>query len=74
MEVKNKDKIIKELMEAQRRGHLHGIFGRLGDLGTIDKKFDCAITTSCGFLNHINVETINAGEKCVKYLRENHIG
>jgi len=51
-----------------------GIFGRLGDLGTIHNDYDCAVTTACGFLDHIVVETVNDGEKCIKFLRENHVG
>jgi len=71
---KNKNKILSELMEAQKRGSLSGIYGRLGDLGTIDKRYDCAVTTACSFLDHIVVDTIQAAEKCIQYLRENHIG
>ena len=53
---------------------LSGIFGRLGDLGIIDEKFDCAITTSCTYLDYIVVDTISSGEKCIEFLRENRIG
>ncbi|CDW77228.1 structural maintenance of chromosomes protein [Stylonychia lemnae] len=73
-ESKNKNRILKELMEAQQRGVLTGIFGRLGDLGTIDQQYDCAVTTACGFLDNIVVETVGDGEKCIKFLRDNHIG
>ncbi len=61
-------------MDAQKRGVLSGIHGRLGDLGTIDQLYDCAITTSCGFLDHILVETVGSAEKCIQFLRENQIG
>jgi structural maintenance of chromosome 4 len=33
------------------------ICGRLGDLGTIDPKLECAITTACPGLDGIVVET-----------------
>jgi structural maintenance of chromosome 4 len=53
---------------------LAGIFGRLGDLGTIDQKYDCAVTTACGVLDHIVVDNIANGEKCIAFLREHKIG
>lgn len=53
---------------------LNGIFGRLGDLGTIDQAYDCAVTTACGYLDHIVVDSIGNGERCVAFLRENRIG
>ena len=61
-------------MKAQKDGVLQGIHGRLGDLGTIDKIYDCAVTTACGFLDHIVVDTIDNGEKCIQFLRDNRIG
>ncbi len=45
-----------------------------GDLGAIDEKYDVAISTACGALDFIVVETIDVAEKCVKFLRENNIG
>ena len=54
-----------ELKKAQREGKLSGVFGRLGDLGTIAEEFDIAISTGCGYLDHIVVETVETGEKCI---------
>lgn len=64
-EQRNKNSILSSLIKAQKDGILAGISGRLGDLGTIDNRFDCAVTTSCGVLDHIVVDTITNGEKCV---------
>jgi structural maintenance of chromosome 4 len=50
------------------------VCGRLGDLGTIDKKYDIAISTSCGYLEFIVVETIEDGEACISYLKDNNVG
>jgi structural maintenance of chromosome 4 len=61
-------------MNAQNNGTLSGIHGRLGDLGTIEEKYDIAVTTSCGFLEYIVVETVGQGEKCIEFLRNNAIG
>ena len=48
---------------------MSGFYGRLGDLGTIDDEYDVAITTACGFLDHMVVETTTDGEACIAYLR-----
>ena len=47
---------------AYQRGILRGVFPmRLGDLATIDRKYDLAISNSCGYLNHIVVDTVEEG-------------
>ena len=41
-----------------------GIIGRLGDLGAIDKKYDCAASTAGkGALNTIVVDTADTGKQ-----------
>jgi hypothetical protein len=47
---------MKCLMDAKKAKKITGIHGRLGDLATIDAKYDVAITTACGALNNIVVE------------------
>jgi structural maintenance of chromosome 4 len=60
---------------AYKRGELKGLVPvRLGDLVTIDRKYDLAISNSCGFLEHFLVDTVEEGEACIKYLRDNKIG
>jgi len=73
-ETRNRDKIISNLLDAQRRQLLDGIHGRLGDLGTIPDKYDCAITTACSFLDFIVVNSVEAGERCIEHLREYKLG
>lgn len=63
-----------EFKKAQREGKLSGIYGRLGDLGTIAEEYDKAISSGCGFLDHIVVDTVENGEKCLEYLRTHKIG
>jgi chromosome segregation ATPase len=43
--------------------------GRLGDLGTIDSKYDVAISTACKALDYIVVDTTATGEKCIDFLK-----
>lgn len=53
---------------------MSGIYGRLGDLGSIDEKFDVAISTAgANMLDDIVVENVQTAEKCVQYLKENKI-
>ena len=51
-----------------------GLYGRLGDLGAIDNKYDVAITTACGALNHQVVQTTKQAQQCVEFLRVNGLG
>lgn len=74
-ENKEKSKVLKSLLEAQKRGMLKGIHGRLGDLGSIDQKFDIAISTACASqLDSIVTETLKDAEACIKFLKDNNIG
>lgn len=58
-------KIPMEFKKAQREGKIAGVFGRLGDLGTIADEFDKAISSGCGYLDYIVVDTVETGEKCL---------
>ena len=40
----------------QAAGKVSGVHGRLGDLGGIDDKYDVAISSSCGALDHVVVD------------------
>lgn len=50
------------------------IFCQQGDLGAIDEKYDVAISSSCGALDHIVVDTIDTAQKCVNFLKKQNIG
>lgn len=52
-----------------------GIFGRLGDLGAIDKKYDVAISTAAGgSLDTLIVDNVDTAKKCIDYLKRNDVG
>jgi structural maintenance of chromosome 4 len=59
---------------AQARGHLRGIFGRLGDLGKIDRRYDIPVSNASSLLDHILVQTMDQAERCTNYLRKHRIG
>lgn len=45
-----------------------------GDLGAIDEKYDIAISSSCGALDYIVVDTIDTAQECVNFLKSQGIG
>lgn len=49
-------------------------FPSQGDLGAIDEKYDVAISSSCGALDNIVVDTIDTAQRCVTFLKEQNIG
>jgi structural maintenance of chromosome 4 len=73
-EFKIKHKIASELIKAQKEGKIHGLFGRLGDLGAIDQKYDIAISTACNQLDYLVVDNTQNARNILNYLRNNNIG
>lgn len=67
---KNQSTALKAILQAKESNEIQGIYGRLGDLGAIDAKYDVAISTSASSgLNYIVVETINSAQACIELLR-----
>ena len=73
-EFKIKHKITSELIKAQKEGKIQGLFGRLGDLGAIDQKYDIAISTACNQLDFLVVDNTQNARNILNYLRNNNIG
>ncbi|AET03555.2 putative structural maintenance of chromosomes protein [Medicago truncatula] len=71
---KSQGSVLKAVMKAKETGQIEGIYGRMGDLGAIDAKFDVAISTACSGLDYIVVETTNAAQACVELLRRENLG
>lgn len=71
---RSRSKVLDALMQQKRSGKISGILGRLGDLGAIDEKYDVAISSSCGSLDNILVDTIDTAQKCVTFLKTQNIG
>ena len=69
-----RNRVLTALTTAMQEGKLKGILGRLGDLGVIPQKYDVAISTSCGALDHIVVETMELAQKAVEYLKKYNLG
>jgi structural maintenance of chromosome 4 len=55
-------------------GGVQGLYGRLGDLGSIDAKYDAAASNASGALDNFVVESTEDAQAAVKYLREKSLG
>jgi len=51
-----------------------GVLGPLGDLAAISEQYDVAISTACGMLNHIVVQTTAGVQRCLSFLRKHGLG
>lgn len=74
---KSDNAVVAAIMKAcNPRGPLAkaGVHGRLGDLAAIDPEFDVAISTACGMLDNIVVETTEGAQMCLTFLKENNLG
>ncbi|TPX08142.1 uncharacterized protein E0L32_010209 [Thyridium curvatum] len=66
--------VLTALMRMKESGRIEGFHGRLGNLGTIDPKYDVAISTACGALDNFVTDTVEAGQQCIEYLRKTNLG
>jgi structural maintenance of chromosome 4 len=66
--------VLSGLMRLKESGRIDGFHGRLGNLGTIDQKYDVAISTACPQLDNMVVDTVESGQQCIEYLRKNNLG
>nr|XP_043607688.1 structural maintenance of chromosomes protein 4 [Erigeron canadensis] len=71
---RNQGSVLKAIMQAKASNTIEGIYGRMGDLGAIDGKYDIAISTAVAGLDYIVVETSSAAQACVDMLRKNNLG
>jgi structural maintenance of chromosome 4 len=66
--------VLAALLRMKESGRIDGFHGRLGNLGTIDQKYDIAVSTACGALDNFVTDTVEAGQQCIEYLRKNNLG
>ncbi|XP_022149786.1 structural maintenance of chromosomes protein 4 [Momordica charantia] len=71
---KSQGSVLKAILKAKESNQIEGIYGRMGDLGAIDAKYDVAISTACPGLDYIVVETSGAAQACVELLRKENLG
>lgn len=68
---------MKEILKAARKGGelcKVGVLGRFGDLASISEKYDVAVSTACGMLDHIVVQTTAGAQRCLEFLRKYNLG
>ncbi|KAL3426147.1 structural maintenance-chromosome 4 [Phlyctema vagabunda] len=66
--------VLSGLMRLKESGRIEGFHGRLGNLGTIEQKYDVAISTACGALDNFVTDTVEGGQQCIEYLRKTNLG
>ncbi|KAF2214385.1 hypothetical protein CERZMDRAFT_37699 [Cercospora zeae-maydis SCOH1-5] len=66
--------VLAGLTRLKESGRVDGFHGRLGNLGAIDAKYDVAISTACPSLDNMVVDTVEAAQQCIEYLRKNNLG
>ncbi|XP_075013558.1 structural maintenance of chromosomes protein 4 isoform X2 [Calonectris borealis] len=71
---RSRGKVLEALLQQKKSGNIRGLYGRLGDLGAISEKYDVAISSSCGALDNIVVDTIDTAQECVNFLKARGIG
>ncbi|XP_071608868.1 structural maintenance of chromosomes protein 4 isoform X1 [Heliangelus exortis] len=71
---RSQGKVLEALLQQKKDGNIPGIYGRLGDLGAISEKYDVAISSCCGALDNIVVDTIDTAQQCVNFLKATGIG
>ena len=70
----NQGNVLKGLVRLKESGRIGGFHGRLGNLGTVDERYDVAISTACPSLENIVVDSVEVGQQCIDYLRKNNLG
>jgi structural maintenance of chromosome 4 len=66
--------VLAGLNRLKESGRIDGFYGRLGNLGAIDQKYDVAISTACPALDNLVVDSVEVGQQCIEYLRKNNLG
>lgn len=70
----SRSQVLTILMRERDSGRLKGIFGRLGDLGTIDDKYDVAVSSAVPQLDQIVVADVETAQKCIEVLKHKNGG
>lgn len=68
-------KAIKALRRARDKGEIKGIYGTISELGVTDERFATALEMAVGNrFNYFVIDNQITGEKCINYLKQNHLG
>ncbi|RMZ56099.1 hypothetical protein APUTEX25_004523 [Auxenochlorella protothecoides] len=64
----------QEAQRAERAAPSRGIYGRLGDLGAVDTRYDVAVSSAAPALDHWVVDSTATAQRCVELLRSRGLG
>eukprot|EP00529_Nitzschia_sp_RCC80_P007618 CAMPEP_0113519648 /NCGR_PEP_ID=MMETSP0014_2-20120614/43643_1 /TAXON_ID=2857 /ORGANISM="Nitzschia sp." /LENGTH=1376 /DNA_ID=CAMNT_0000417403 /DNA_START=114 /DNA_END=4244 /DNA_ORIENTATION=- /assembly_acc=CAM_ASM_000159 len=74
---KTRSKAVQGILNATKKGgelSNIGVLGRLGDLASINEQYDVAVSTACGMLDHVVVQTTAGAQRCLEFLRKYNLG
>ncbi len=71
---RSRNRVLSFIMQLKNEGRAPGVYGRLGDLGAIDEKYDVAVSTACGSLDCIIVDTVDTAQVCIEALKTSGVG
>ncbi len=74
---KTRSKAVQGILNASKKGgelSKVGVLGRLGDLASINEQYDVAVSTACGMLDNIVVQTTAGAQRCLEFLRKYNLG
>lgn len=71
---KSNNNLLNTVSQWQRSGQIRGLKGRLGDLGSIDKRYDIAVSNAVGALDNLVFDTMDNASYTVRMLREHRVG
>jgi structural maintenance of chromosome 4 len=74
---KARSKAVQGILDASKKGgelSNMGVLGRLGDLASVNEQYDVAVSTACGMLDHVVVQTTAGAQRCLEFLRKYNLG
>lgn len=71
---RSQNNVLNSLTKLSQQGRLPGFYGRLGNLGRIDDRYDVAISTACPGLDNLVTDNVKNGQACIEHLRKNDLG
>lgn len=67
-------KIYMEIINAKKNGKLNGFVGRLGDLGSIDQKYDIAISSASSMFDSFVTKNVSCAQELIEFVRIRGLG
>ena len=72
--LENTGKLYNEIINSRKNGKLNGIIGRLGDLGSIDSKYDVAVSSASYMFDFFVAKSVANAQGLIEFVRSNRLG